>query len=378
MERIATSPRPDYGRKLEEIGLSFHSWDDYWKEDACYRFSSSEIDMLEAVTEELHGMCIEAVRLVIREDRFAQLRIPQEFHAAIRQSFERDDFSLYGRFDLAYDGKSAPKLLEYNADTPTSLLESAVAQWYWLQDKYPQQDQFNSLHERLVERWHLLGARRTIHFASIAGNEEDWVCTAYLMDTATQAGHVARRIDIEDIGWDEANQRFVDMENRPIDTLFKLYPWEWMMREEFGSRLLKAPTRFIEPIWKSLLACKGILPILWEMCPGHPNLLPAFFEDDERRLQLNSYAKKPLYSREGANIELHERGKMLAQDDGPYGAEGAIYQALHLLPAFGDRFAVIGSWIVGNQAAGMCVREDVSPITTNMSNFVPHLFTTTE
>jgi glutathionylspermidine synthase len=87
-------------------------------------------------------------------------------------------------------------------DTPTSLLESAVAQWYWLEECFPQHDQFNSLHDRLVERWKQLGSSvTTIYFASSSENEEDWVCTAYLMDTATQAGYWARHIYIEDIGW---------------------------------------------------------------------------------------------------------------------------------------------------------------------------------
>jgi glutathionylspermidine synthase len=256
-------------------------------------------------------------------------------------------------------------------DTPTSLLESAVAQWYWLEECFPQHDQFNSLHDRLVERWKQLGSSvTTIYFASSSENEEDWVCTTYLMDTATQAGYWARHIYIEDIGWHAAGECFVDLDGRPIEALFKLYPWEWLMREEFGKNIAGATTRFIEPIWKSVLACKGLLPILWEMYPGHPNLLPAYFEPGK----LDSYAKKPLYSREGANVELYRNGRLVAKDNGPYGREGVIYQALHPLPDFHGRFPVIGSWIVGDEPAGMCIREDASPITTNMSNFIPHYF----
>jgi len=371
MERLAIAPRPDYGRKLEEVGLSFHSWDNYWKEDACYRFSAQQVDMLEEVTQELHRMCLEAIQLVISDNRFAQLGIPALYWPAIRDSFAKGDFSLYGRFDLAYDGTSAPKLLEYNADTPTSLLESAVAQWYWLEEKFPQHDQFNSLHERLVARWQQLDpAVKTIYFASMSQNEEDWVCTTYLMETATQAGLQARHIFLEDVGWNAAGECFVDINGRPIEALFKLYPWEWLMREEFGPYVIGSTTRFIEPLWKSVLACKGLLPLLWELYPGHPNLLPAYFEVG----RLSSYAKKPLFSREGANVELVDNGRVIAKGDGPYGSEGAIYQALHPMPSFGGKYPVIGSWIVGDEPAGMCIREDVSPITTNMSNFVPHYF----
>ena len=66
--------------------------------------------------------------------------------------------------------------------------------------------------------------------------------------------------------------------------MFKLYPWEWLFREDFGASLAGSPTRWLEPPWKAILSNKGILPLLWAMFPRHPNLLPAFFEDDPRRL----------------------------------------------------------------------------------------------
>lgn len=371
MERLQIAARPDFGVRLEAQGLSFHSWDNYWKEDACYGFSLAQIEEIEAATETLHRMCVSAMQFAVRNNRLGQLGIPRAFWGEIAASVECNDFSLYGRFDLAYDGKSPPKMLEYNADTPTSLLESGVCQWYWLEDVYSELDQFNSLHEKLVERWALLSGDDDIYVASISDNEEDWVCAHYILETITQAGRKGKHIYVEAIGWDEDRQLFVDAEGAPIKNLFKLYPWEWMMREEFGHYIARSKTRFIEPLWKSVMSCKGLLAILWELYPNHPNLLEAYFEP--RHLQ--SYAKKPLYSREGANVQLVRNGQLIAEDDGPYGGEGFIYQALCTLPEFAGRYPVIGAWVVGDQAAGMCIREDVSPITTNMSNFVPHFFT---
>ncbi len=370
MERISAAARPDYGKKLEAIGLSFWQWDNYWNEEAYYRFHAKEIEEIEAATEELHCMCVEAAKFAIANDRLAELRIPEPFHASIRSSFAADDFSLYGRFDLAYDGVTPPKMLEYNADTPTSILESAVAQWYWLEEVHPRDDQFNSLHERLVARWNSLD-EPLIHFASISGNEEDWVATTYLMETALQAGKAVRHITLDEIGWDASLAIFVDMQGMPIKCLFKLYPWEWMMREPFGVHVIGAETRFVEPLWKSVLSCKGILPLLWELFPNHPNLLEAHFGEPRG---LSAFAKKPLFSREGANIELYRQGMLAYRSgDGPYGEEGYIYQALASLPCFEGRYPVIGSWVAGGEPAGMCIREDISPITTNMSYFVPHV-----
>jgi len=371
MERIDIQPRKDFGKTLESQGLSFHSWDDYWKEDVCYRFSLKQIEEIESATEELHRMCMNAMKAAIHKKRLNQLGIPEVFWESIELSILRDDFSLYGRFDLAYDGSSPPKMLEYNADTPTSLLESAVCQWYWMKDCYPKFDQFNSLHERLVDRWKELPGNDPVYLASISDNEEDWVCATYMLDTVVQAGRIAKHIYVEDIGWDNQRKCFVDLEGKPIHNLFKLYPWEWLMREDFGKYILESGTRFIEPIWKGIMSCKGLLPILWELYPDHPNLLPAYFESGK----LQSFAKKPLYSREGSNIELVENGQLIASDDGPYGGEGYIYQALYELPKMNGKYPVIGSWVVNGQAAGICIREDVTPITTNMSNFVPHFFT---
>lgn len=371
MERLIINPRPDKAAKLESIGLSFHGWDDYWKEDACYRFTSAQVDVIEEATEDLHSMCLQAVEHVIKNDRYSQLGIPLHAQNLIRDSWNSGEKSLYGRFDLAFDGIGAPKMLEYNADTPTSLLESAVAQWYWLQDCYPHADQFNSLHERLVARWQELAIQGPLLVASIKDNEEDWVCTHYLIETAIQAGLTATHINIEDLGWREADKQFVDLQERPLGNVFKLYPWEWMLREGFGANVARSSTRFIEPVWKSLLSCKGILPILWELFEGHPNLLPAYFKPGH----LTDFAMKPLYSREGANVVLQTgQHGIIASSQGPYGSEGHIYQQLVSMPQFDGMYPVIGSWVVGDSAAGMCIREDVSPVTTNMSNFVPHFF----
>ena len=151
------------------------------------------------------------------------------------------------------------------------------------------------------------------------------------------------------------------------------YPWEWMTREAFGSSLPGAATQFVEPPWKAILSNKGILPLLWAMHPRHPNLLPAYFEDDEKAAELDaSYVRKPLYSREGANITLMVEGKAIHGDDGPYGHDGFIRQAAALLPRYDGNYVVLGSWLAAGEPCGLSVREDVGPITRNSSRFLPH------
>ncbi|MGE5095945.1 MAG: glutathionylspermidine synthase family protein [Betaproteobacteria bacterium] len=374
MQRERLTPRPDWPRKVEELGFLYHSIDGvYWDERACYRFSADEVDRLEAATAELHARCLEAVERVVSRRDFGRFRIPEAFQDLVGQSWKDGHMSLYGRFDLSWDGTGEPKMLEYNADTPTALLEASVVQWYWLQDVYPSHDQFNSLHEKLIERWKAmrgqLAANGVVHFTCDARSMEDQGNLDYLRDTATQAGLDARAIDIADIGWDGA--RFVDLDERPISTLFKLYPWEWMAREEFGQYLARGSMRLIEPAWKMLLSNKAILPVLWEMFPDHPNLLPASFEPGRFA---TDYVKKPLYSREGANVSITAGGATV-EAPGDYGDEGYVWQAYHPLPAFDGNYTVIGSWIVGDEPAGIGIREDATPITRNSSRFLPHHFT---
>jgi len=207
-----------------------------------------------------------------------------------------------------------------------------------------------------------------VYFTCDSESLEDQGTVDYLRDTAQQAGLTPLAIDIGDIGWD--GKRFVDLEERAMRALFKLYPWEWMLREAFGANLLTHAMRVIEPPWKMLLSNKGILPILWELFPEHPNLLRSSFEPGRFA---TDYVKKPLYSREGANVTITRAGATL-EAGGDYGEEGFIWQADHPLPQFAGNYTVIGSWVVGDAPAGIGLREDDSPITRNSSRFVPHYF----
>lgn len=374
MKRENRIPRIDWPSKVEALGFHFHSpnGEVYWDERAAYAFTSDEVDTLEAATAELHARCLDAVARVVERGDYSRFHIPEAFHPYIERSWKAREMSLYGRFDLSWDGTGEPKMLEYNADTPTSLLEASVVQWYWLQDACPGDDQFNSIHEKLIARWNAMRAQlpadARVYFACDSESVEDQDNLDYLRDTALQAGLEAVPIDISDIGWDGA--RFVDLDDKRMGALFKLYPWEWMVREEFGANLLGNALRVIEPPWKMLLSNKAILPVLWEMFPDHPNLLAASFEPGRFA---TDFVKKPIYSREGANVSITAGGSTV-EAPGDYGEEGFIWQAYHALPRFGANYTVIGSWVVGDEPAGIGIREDDSPITKDSSRFVPHHF----
>ena len=370
MRRETLPPRPDWQAKVEAVGLDFHTTggQPYWWEAACYAFSAAEIDRLEEATETLHQLCLEAVDRLVTAGDFARRAIPEPFWGWVAESWKRRDPDLYGRFDLAFDGNAPPKLLEYNADTPTALLEAAVVQWYWLEDLKRGADQFNSIHEKLIAAWGELRRQHPktdrVHFAGVLDEPEDLRTLDYMRDVCGQAGWRTEQLDIGEIGWN--GRCFSDLAERPIEALFKLYPWEWMLREEFGEYLKRDCAAFVEPPWKMLLSNKAILPLLWEMFPEHPNLLPAFFERDKLP---GACVEKPVHGREGAGVRL------LAAGEAGCGESGRIYQAICPLAVSDGMHAVIGSWIIGGQAGGIGLREDANPVTTNTSRFVPHYFT---
>ncbi|WP_020591295.1 glutathionylspermidine synthase family protein [Kiloniella laminariae] len=392
MERISIEERDDWRSQAEEVGFDFHTFDGepYWDETACYRFSLAQIENdIEDPSADIENLCFEVVERAINDSEvMARLAIPETFWDYIRNSWLNREKNLYGRLDFSYDGKGPAKLLEYNADTPTALYESAVFQWLWLEQAMEREiipagcDQFNSLHEALVEAFKTADIEGPFHLASCQGSPEDEGTVRYLEECARQAGLNTKFLYIEDIGIDP-DGHFTDLDDMGIATLFKLYPWEWIMNDEFGKSVPNSGLRFIEPGWKAILSNKGLMPLLWEMFEGHPNLLPSFFEDDPRISQLgdlsmvpgltSGYVRKPLFSREGSNVQIIRPGQRPISVEGPYGSEGAIIQALHPLPVFEGNHTVIGSWLVASKPCGIGIREDDSPITKDSSRFLPHV-----
>ena len=382
MERISINPRLNWQKIVEDQGLHFHHHDDkknlYWNESAYYKFSMSQILLLETATKEIYDMYVETVQHILDNNLLSKLGIPTKFHNLIKDSWDRDDLSLYGRFDFWYDGDEI-KLFEFNADTPTSLFEAGVIQWEWLQERFPNNDQFNRIHEALIESWKYIADEgeypEPFYFAALKDHLEDFTTVTYLRDTAIQAGLDTRYINLQNIGWNDDDKEFRDLDENHIETLFKLYPWEWMINEDFGQNLHETETAFIEPLWKLVMSNKGIMAIMYELNPDSPYLLPTFFEDKKELLV--DYVRKPIFSREGANIQIVQGGHIVHEEGGEYGYEGYVYQEYKpLVGHLADgivKYPVIGSWLIGGEACGMGIREANDVITNNGSCFVPHV-----
>lgn len=383
MQRIPVKPRAALAAAAAKHEFEFREGTGipYWDESAYYQFTARQIeDDLEGPAEEIEKLCFEVVARAMEDETvFRRLGIAEFFWDYIADSWRNQEKNLYGRMDFSYDGNGPAKLLEYNADTPTTLYESAVFQWEWLEEATKEGllpegcDQFNDIHEKIVAAFPLLGIAGPLHLASNQEIEDDRGTLDYIGECAQEAGLTAVVLAMEDIGMGE-DGHFTDLDDRVITSLFKLYPWEWLMEEEFGLNLPVSGVRFIEPPWRAVLSNKGLLPLLWEMFEGHPNLLPAYFEDDPAASSIgNAYVRKPLLSRQGANIEITRDGQTETHNEGPYGGEGHIVQEFHPLPDMGGDYPMVGCWLIASQAVGLGIREDKSLVTGPNANFVPHV-----
>ena len=407
--RLSIPERLNWREKVEQLGFPYHTseledgtLDRYWTDAGYYRFSLREINRIEAAAQKLHEMCMDALGNVLtaRPHLLERLGYSREFLARAKADWDNDAPGLSGRFDFALrrgsiqDGNPAqffPVMLEYNAETPTSLLEAAVVQWQWLQDSFPQDDQFNSIHEQLVETWKYFKAETgeanpTVHFAFSELSVEDEGNVRYLADTAKQGGFEPVLLAMSDLSLGELENGqtvFCDPSGQPIGRLFKLYPWEWMHREDFFADFLKSPLTIFEPTWRALLASKALLPVLSELFPDSPYLLKAWFTEEEAQRSGLPYVQKPILGREGAGVSFYNAGGQMVHDGSRDTLErpdvGFIYQEqAQLLEGVQDdgtpMYAVMGAWVIGETACGMGIREDQSTVTGNLSRFVPHMF----
>ncbi len=378
MRRHSISPRAGWQASVARTGLTCHTLPDgarYWDESAYWEFTAAEIERLEEATAELHGLALAAAEHILAQDRLAEMRIPAEAAARIREAWSSKPPSLYGRLDLAYDGQQI-KLLEYNADTPGALVEAAVTQRSWLEECFPKADQFNTLHDRLVARWKELlpDLKQPVYFCH-DGSERDLMTIGYLRRAAEQAGHRTVPSSIESMGWEDATARFIDLERRPIESLFKLCPWSRLLRENFGHHILQSfcGATWMEPVWKVILTNRALLAILWELNPNHELLLPAYLDGPR---EMTDYVRKPLFGPKGEDFMVFrnwpaEEGTGRAPLTNP---ENLVYQKLASMASDGRNTAALGSWLIDGRPAGIGIRECTGLVSPNTSRFVPHLY----
>ncbi|WP_299041047.1 glutathionylspermidine synthase family protein [uncultured Campylobacter sp.] len=330
---------------LESIGFGWHTDLDgsRYISNELVSITQDEAEAFYEATNELYDMYVAAAEYVINNDLFHELGIPFNLVDTIKASWENDvHWHLYGRFDLAggVDGKPI-KLIEFNADTPTSLFETAIIQWAMLKfNNLDEAAQFNDVYEALVENFKRLVTLEEdtstfdeyyegwkILFSSIAGSVEDENTTRLLEAAARDAGFECDFAFVDEVSFDDENGIFWNGQN--WEYWFKLIPWEMIAIDESDLALIikniieNQKAIILNPAYTLLFQSKGIMKILWDLYPNHPLLLESSFEPLKGKKQV----KKPFLAREGANVSIiNSDGSIEIQNDGEYANGKFLYQ----------------------------------------------------
>ena len=376
---------------LEELGFTWHTDEDGSKyvSDALVQISSEQAEAYYTATNEIYDMYVEAAEYVIENELFFDLGIPFNLVDAIKKSWENDvHWHIYGRFDLAggMDGEQI-KLIEFNADTPTGLFETALLQWALLKHNNMDEDsQFNNVYEaisnnfkRLItlfdeletfderyDNWKIL-------FSSIAGNDEEEATTKLLQQMATDAGFNTSFEYLENTHFDEDG--IYDADENKYEYWFKLYPWEDIAHDEpelattLTNIMDSQEAIILNPAYTLLFQSKGMLKILYDLFPDSPYLLRTSFEP----LQGLKQVEKTVFGREGANTKIIDsNGSELLKTDGPYDNYKKVYQEYVDFPKDSNGNKYQAGVFFAFEACGMSFRKG-GEVMDNMSKFVGHV-----
>ena len=376
---------------LESLGFVWHTDSDEsaYIADELVVITKAEAEAYHNAANELYDMFVEAGEYVIENNLFHEIGIPFNLVEVIRESWENEvHWHLYGRFDLAggIDGKPI-KLLEFNADTPTALFETAVVQWAILkQNGLEETAQFNALYEALLENFQRLVTLEEdvsdfearyegwkFLFTSIRGNSEEENTVRLLQHIAAEAGYDTEFAYIDEVEFDAEEGIFFQDEN--YELWFKLIPWEDIALEESDlamllTNIIKHQKAIIfNPAYTLLFQSKGILKILWDLYPSHPLLLETAYAP----LRGKTSVAKPVFGREGESILiLDEEGTVIEGGEGDYDNHKRVYQAYTELPIDAQENSYQAGVFYAYEACGLGFRKG-GKILDNMSKFVGHI-----
>lgn len=377
---------------LESIGFTWHTDNDEssYISNELVSITEDEATAYYEATNELYDMFCEAGQYVIDNNLFHELDIPFNLVEIIKDSWEDDvHWHLYGRFDLAggIDGQ-AIKLIEFNADTPTSLFETTIIQWAILKyNNLDESSQFNSLYEALqdnfkrfvtldsdIEKFEEYYEKLNwkILFSSVEGNDEEERTTKLLQHIASEAGFHTDFEYIQNVNFSDDG---ISKDDEIFEFWFKLIPWEDIAIDEgelaiILTQMIKNKKAIIfNPAYTLLFQSKGILKILWDLYPNHPLLLETSFEPLENTKQV----EKMCFGREGANVAIvNEDNSLDMKTDGVYGNFKPVYQEYVEFPKDNNGDHYQAGVFYAYEACGLGFRKG-GKILDNMSKFVGHI-----
>ncbi|MEZ5476729.1 MAG: glutathionylspermidine synthase family protein [Thiolinea sp.] len=382
--------KPISNELMEEVGMSWHTDVDgsAYLVNELIAVTEDEAEAYYQAANTLYDMFVEAAQHVIDNDLFFELDIPFNLISQIKRSWENDDLHLYGRFDFSGGLDGLPiKLIEFNADTPTSLFETAVVQWALLKaNGMDEESQFNTVYEAILNNFRRLVTGeddpanfdqhyqyQNILFSSMANLPEDERTVRFLQQIARDAGFQTDFAYMGDVAFSEQDGIFNSEQTR-FDYWFKLFPWEDIALETDGiTGILDEISHnnvatILNPAYTLLFQSKGILKILYELFPDSPYLL----ETRTEPLQNKKQVSKTMFGREGANTAIHDSmGRVLKEIPGEYDNYRKVYQEFAPFPQDEEGRSYQAGVFFAWEGCGLGFRR-AWDIHDNMSKFVSH------
>ena len=376
---------------LEKLGFTWHTDSDGTKyiNDELVEISQLEAEAYYEASNEIYDMYVEAAQFVIDNDLFFELGIPFNLIESIKKSWENDvHWHIYGRFDLAGGIDNEPiKLIEFNADTPTSLFETALLQWALLkQNNMDEKQQFNNVYENISQNFKrliTLFEETTLFekyydgwkilFSSVEGNDEEEATTRLLQQMATDAGFNTSFEYLQNVKFDDNG--IFDTHDNKYEYWFKLYPWEDIGSDEpelattLTNIIQKQEAIILNPAYTLLFQSKGIMKIMYDLFPESPYLLKTSFEPLKNIKQV----EKTVFGREGANTKIIDTsGDIIEEINGPYSNYKKVYQEYVEFNKDVKGAKYQAGVFFAYEACGLSFRKG-SEIMDNMSKFVGHV-----
>ena len=383
--------KPISNQLMEEVGMTWHTDVDgtAYLVNELVHVTEDEAEAYYEAANELYDMFIEAGQHVIDNELFFELDIPFNLISQIKRSWDEDDLHLYGRFDFSGGLDGLPiKLIEFNADTPTSLFETAIVQWALLKaNGMDEASQFNTVYESIQNNFRRLitGLEgdpadfdeqyegQNILFSSVAELPEDERTVKFLQQIAADAGFDTDFAYMGDVAFSEDDGIFNSEETR-FDYWFKLFPWEDIALETDGiTGILEDISRnnaaiVLNPAYTLLFQSKGIMKVLYELFPDSPYLLETRVEP----LQGKKQVSKTMFGREGANTVLYDAmGKILKEVPGDYDNYNKVYQEFAEFPQDEEGRSYQAGVFFAWEGCGLGFRR-AWDIHDDMSKFVSH------
>ena len=197
--RRACEERANWRDVAAKTGFDFHTVDNvpYWVESAyyaCHARAAIERD-IEGPPADSRAMCRELVAKAIDATRI--MNMPEDFRGRsgnwIAPQLQERSAQPLAAFDLRYDGKARPSCWSSTPTRRPRRSRPACFNGKWLEDAIARKvlpetaDQFNSLHERLIEGWKVIGKGRPSISPGVRETAEDAGTLAYIEDCARQA-----------------------------------------------------------------------------------------------------------------------------------------------------------------------------------------------